>query len=267
MRWLLLKDLQILRRSPLLVGAARRLPDRDRAADRLRALARPGQAAGRVPQRDRRREPEHVQPRRRDGRRPQVRRQALQVDRRRSRVHSRAPRRSRKVRVGRGARARCHPAPTSRRSCSDRRARAADDRGHLQRRQPAQAAASSQSARSSRARRRQPGALREVRRGRRALPRPAARRAALLRCSGTTSTSSGCSSAQTILARRAPRLPRGAPERAALDQVARFATLAIDNLDLSNDVLGVDRPADARQARRSSAASARRWTPSRWRSR
>ena len=39
MRWLLLKDLQILRRSPLVTGAAGRLPDRARGPDRLRALA------------------------------------------------------------------------------------------------------------------------------------------------------------------------------------------------------------------------------------
>ena len=38
---LLRKDLLILRRSRLLVGAARRLPGRDRAADRLRDLAQP----------------------------------------------------------------------------------------------------------------------------------------------------------------------------------------------------------------------------------
>ena len=42
MRWLLLKDLRILRRSPLLVGAAGRLPDRDLAADRLALSGGPG---------------------------------------------------------------------------------------------------------------------------------------------------------------------------------------------------------------------------------
>ena len=51
MRWLLLKDLQILRRSPLIVGAADRLPGRARGADRLRALGRQLQAPGRLPER------------------------------------------------------------------------------------------------------------------------------------------------------------------------------------------------------------------------
>ena len=50
MRWLLLKDLQILRRSPAAGGAAGRLSGADRAAGRLRDLARARQAAGRLPQ-------------------------------------------------------------------------------------------------------------------------------------------------------------------------------------------------------------------------
>ena len=40
MRWLLLKDLQILKRSPLRGRAARRLPDRARRPDRIRAVGR-----------------------------------------------------------------------------------------------------------------------------------------------------------------------------------------------------------------------------------
>ena len=50
MRWLLLKDLQILRRSPLVTALLVALPDRDRRPDRLRALARPREAAGRLRQ-------------------------------------------------------------------------------------------------------------------------------------------------------------------------------------------------------------------------
>ena len=46
MRWLLIKDLQILRRSPLLDRAAHRLPGRDRADDRLCPLQPAGQAQG-----------------------------------------------------------------------------------------------------------------------------------------------------------------------------------------------------------------------------
>ena len=51
MRWLLLKDLQ--HPAPLAAarGAARALPDRDRGADRLRAVARAGQAGGGLLQR------------------------------------------------------------------------------------------------------------------------------------------------------------------------------------------------------------------------
>jgi len=50
-RWLLLKDVQILRRSPLLVTLARRVSDPDRAVDRLRAVARAREAARGLPQR------------------------------------------------------------------------------------------------------------------------------------------------------------------------------------------------------------------------
>ena len=52
MRWLLLKDLQLLRRSPLVTGAAGRLPDRARRADRPGDLAQSREAAGRLPQPD-----------------------------------------------------------------------------------------------------------------------------------------------------------------------------------------------------------------------
>ena len=55
MRWLLLKDLQILRRSPLQAVAARRLSGADRGPGRLRDLARAREAAGRLPQRSPRR--------------------------------------------------------------------------------------------------------------------------------------------------------------------------------------------------------------------
>ena len=50
MRWLLLKDLQILKRSPLLVALLIGLLGGRLAAGRRRALVRPGQAAGRVRQ-------------------------------------------------------------------------------------------------------------------------------------------------------------------------------------------------------------------------
>ena len=44
MRWLLLKDLQILRRSPLLIALLVLYPDPDRGADRAGDLGRPRQA-------------------------------------------------------------------------------------------------------------------------------------------------------------------------------------------------------------------------------
>ena len=50
MRWLLLKDLQILRRSPLLVALLVIYPIADRDADRPRALARAREAGGGLPQ-------------------------------------------------------------------------------------------------------------------------------------------------------------------------------------------------------------------------
>ena len=49
-RWLLLKDLQILRRSPLLTSLLVIYPIVLARADRLRALARAGEAEGRLPQ-------------------------------------------------------------------------------------------------------------------------------------------------------------------------------------------------------------------------
>jgi ABC-2 type transport system permease protein len=47
----------------------------------------------------------------------------------------------------------------------------------------------------------------------------------------------GLKNAKAILAGVAASLPRGSPQRRALEQVIRFASLAIDNLDLSNAAL------------------------------
>jgi len=53
----------------------------------------------------------------------------------------------------------------------------------------------------------------------------------------------GLRTSQAILDATLTRLPRHAPDRAALQRVARFAGLAVDNLDLSKKVLGaVSRP-------------------------
>ena len=48
----------------------------------------------------------------------------------------------------------------------------------------------------------------------------------------------GLQKSAVVLAAALRSLPPGAPERAALEQVRRFAELAIDNLDLSDEVLG-----------------------------
>jgi ABC-2 type transport system permease protein len=53
----------------------------------------------------------------------------------------------------------------------------------------------------------------------------------------------GLRTSKAILGATLTRLPRGSPDRAALARVARFAGLAVDNLDLSKKVLGaVSRP-------------------------
>ena len=99
MRWLLLKDLQILKRSPLLVARADRLLGRRLAGGRRRALLRPGQAARRVRQpraggqvRGRARRP--------PGRRHPVRGQAVREGRADPRQHARGGDREGEVRRG-----------------------------------------------------------------------------------------------------------------------------------------------------------------------
>jgi len=47
----------------------------------------------------------------------------------------------------------------------------------------------------------------------------------------------GLANARAILQGAIRELPRGSPQRAALEQVVRFATLAIDNLDFTDEVL------------------------------
>ena len=51
-------------------------------------------------------------------------------------------------------------------------------------------------------------------------------------------TSSGCAGRRRSSQAVTAALPEGTPERVALDQVARFARLAADNLDLSQPILG-----------------------------
>ena len=124
-RWLLLKDLQILRRSPLLRRAARALPARRRAAGRRGALVGPVEAEGRVRQPRAARRGED-QPRRPAARRHDVRVRAV----RRGRADPRRLARGgdREGRVGRGARRARRPARRDRAAAGDARARAAATR-------------------------------------------------------------------------------------------------------------------------------------------
>jgi ABC-type transport system involved in cytochrome c biogenesis permease component len=58
----------------------------------------------------------------------------------------------------------------------------------------------------------------------------------------------GLERARTVVEATIASLPADAPERTALEQVSRFAGLAIDNLDLSDEVLGsVANPVEVRQ--------------------
>ena len=137
-RWLLLKDLRILRRSPLLVALLVLYPIVIARADRLRAVARAGQAEGRLLQRPagvgRARSSsagETDRPRRRG-------RAAVRRDRRRCSVKSREEAIQKVQRRRRAGRAR-DPARTSTAATSQSTLEPGTRRGLLQRRGPGQA--------------------------------------------------------------------------------------------------------------------------------
>jgi ABC-2 type transport system permease protein len=66
----------------------------------------------------------------------------------------------------------------------------------------------------------------------------------------------GLRRAQAIIEAAARSLPENAPERIALDQVARFARLAADNLDVSKPILAtIGSPVDVKQTNVSGATS------------
>ena len=119
MRWLLLKDLQILRRSPLLVALLIVYPIVIAALDRLRAVERPGQAA-RSRSSTRCRPANDRRPRRREDRRRQGRRARCSTRSTRCRS-SRAQEAIKKVRDGDVARRADHPGGHHARSCRPRR--------------------------------------------------------------------------------------------------------------------------------------------------
>ena len=150
MRWLLLKDLQILRRSPLLVVLLIVYPVIIALLIGLALSRGPDQAEGRDRQRDARRRDE-LRGRRRARRRRAVRQRAVRV--RRPGPRSRLAREAvAKVESGEVARRADHPAGMRREAAGrdqPRRDGAADRRGPLQRRRPAQAPARA-SRRSSR---------------------------------------------------------------------------------------------------------------------
>ena len=267
MRWLLLKDLQILRRSPLLVALLVIYPIVIAVLFGAGALRRPGEAEGGVRQpRAARRQP--VPRRRSHARRDDYAGAAVRLDRPDQR-HSREEAIA-KVRVRRGAGRAGDPRGRDRAAAGmlglgggD----AADGRGLLQRRGPGEAALRRVDDRGA-AGRGQQGAL--------------GRRAARSRPATSTRSSRGgdvslplvgdinilgLGSAHAIIDGVARRAAAGlAAARARCEQVARFARLAADNLDVSKPILAsIGRR--CRSSRRSSTAARRRSTRSRWRSR
>ena len=246
MRWLLLKDLQILRRSPLLVAllvvypivialligfALSRGP-----AEAARRLPQPGAAGG---ERDR--------PRRPDDRRRRSTRASCSSAIEPIRVHTRAEAID-KVKSGRRARRADHPGrrhAEARRRASQPRA----GRGDLQRRGPGQGALRGPG-RSPRAwrrpTRRSPDTFKNVAAQR---PQPAARRRAASICSASTLDILGLQQGQDDPRRddRA-RCPTGRRTASRSSRSPQFARLAIDNLDLSDPVLPLDRQPGPGQA-------------------
>ena len=135
-------------------------------------------------------------------------------------------------------------------------AAAADGRGLLQRRGPAEAALRRVERSSSRwprptTRSRTPCCARSAE-----LPRLIVRGGdGRLPLGRRQSTSSACAARSAIIDGARRTLPKDARERAALEQVSRFARLAADNLDVSKPILAsigspVQRQADGRRRRR-----------------
>ena len=226
MRWLLLKDLQILRRSPLLVallvlypvvvavliGAA--LSRRARASRgwRSRTSSAPARASSALGGADARRRPLH----------------GAAVRRRSTRSASTpARRRSRRSAPARRSAALVIPADATERlqaTLSLGGGEPPDRRGLLQRRGPGQAPLR----RVDDPRRGWPTPTRRSRRRARAVGRAtstsSSRRQALVPARSATSTSSGCATRATLIDASLAAPARGRPSARALEQVSRFAS-------------------------------------------
>ena len=254
LRWLLLKDLQILRRSPLLVALLLLLRRPGRRAAGLRRPARRHQAEGRVPQRGAR------------ATRSACRSAAQKIDTSQYanklfesvdpiRVKTRAggDRHGPPRRRDRGADHPVGPHAAAAVAGQPRRHRAAaDGGGPLQRGEPAQDAGRGVADQVARGRRQQ-GDQRQAHARSSAgyLGDPAARRRRS-RCWARSSRSSACSARSDVIKQTLRRLPNDAPQRADLERVANFAAAGDRQ----------PRPAASRCSRRSASrcTSSARWS-------
>ena len=270
MRWLLLKDLQILRRSPLLVGAARRLPGLIALLIGLALSRGPGQAEGRVRQRGARRA-------------DAASRSAASSSTRRSTpnelfesvdpvpVDTRAEaHRRRSRRRGRSARSSSRPTPRSKlQDAINLGGGDAADASRCSTTPRTRSRRSSSSRRSSRAwptpTRRSPTSSRS---SRRSYLRILLDGGHVLDLLGQNFDILGLQQLQGDPRARSRTLPPGSPQ--ARDAASRSSTSRsspIDNLDLSDDGAGLGRPAAEGQAHGDRGAGARRSTRSPWPSR
>ena len=250
MRWLLLKDLQILRRSPLLVALLIAYPVIIAVADRRsrspRGPDKPKVAfVNQVPQ----------------GRRPSRSAAATSTSTQYAqqlfksvdpiRVKTRAEA-IEKVRTGEAlARAR-RPGRRDPEAAGRRSASAAARRPTVEVYYSAENPLKTQYVKDtiqSHARRRERRDLRRGAEGVGEVPRRDRRPAGRSRCrSSAASTSSACATSRAIIDAALAGLPKDAPERVALEQVSRFARLAADNLDLSKPILAsISKPVQVKQ--------------------
>ena len=238
MRWLLLKDLQILRRSPLLVAmlvaypvvialliglALSGGPDQPQGRDRQRGPARGRDAAGR--------RPAH--------RHPALRRPAVRRRRPGAGADPRGGARA-KVRSGEVLGALIVPADVTRRLQAALNLTGAGPRPTVEvvynAEDPLKArfVESTIEARLAEANAALSAAAHDARR---ALPRASCCAAAASRCSASRFDVLGLERSEALLRDALRGLPPGSPEARGVRRVADFARIAVDNLELSREVL------------------------------
>ena len=274
MRWLLLKDLQILRRSPLLVALLVAYP--------VVIALLIGLALSRGPDKPKVAFVNEVAAERADVRRSAA--SAIDAARYADELFDAVdpvPRRTRaealeKVRSGEVLGALIVPRGRRPQRLQDgaqpaRRGRAADARGRLQRRGPAQGRSIVESTIKARLADANQALSRRAHQARRALPgHPAARRRASRSSGADVRRPRAASAPSAILRDGAARGCRAGSRGGAraCSRVADFARLAIDNLDLVATRCSTPSASRSRVKRTvARAARARRWTPSRWPSR